>query len=90
MASLVERTFITAVQVAESTRQVAKASAASTYSAAGFTPAALTTYIAALLAADVAYSTAVNNAMNTSGLVLLTLGDTGPIPTNTASLTGML
>lgn len=90
MASLVERTFIVAVQVAEGVRQVAKATALATYTAAGFTPGAQATYATALAAADVAYITAVNAAANTSGLQLNTLGDSGPIPTTWASLTGML
>jgi hypothetical protein len=84
MASAAERTFIAAVATAESTRQVAKAAAFATWAFQQGAP--LTTYIAALLAADVAYITAVNTALNTSALPLGNLGQSGPIPTVSASL----
>jgi hypothetical protein len=83
MALLVERTFILAVATAESNRQAAKAAAFAAYA---FVPANLPTYIAAILAADVAYVTAVNAAASASGLDLGTLGQSGPIPTVSASL----
>jgi hypothetical protein len=68
MATAADQTFIMAVLAAENVRQAAKASAFATYTAAGFTPAAFTTYKAALTAADVAYTTAVNNARSTANL----------------------
>jgi hypothetical protein len=43
-------------------RQGAKAAAFATYQAAGFTPAARPTYVTAYIAADVAFTTAVNSA----------------------------
>jgi hydroxymethylpyrimidine/phosphomethylpyrimidine kinase len=63
MATSAESTFIAAVSKAESTRQVAKAAAFATW--AYGTGSSLTTYTAALLAADQAYVTAVNSALNT-------------------------
>lgn len=91
MALLAERNFIVAVQSAEGVRQSAKAAALATFSAAGYTNAANTTYATALAAADVAYITAVNAAANTSGLQLGTVGDTGvhSVATVSASLVGM-
>ena len=83
MALLVERSFIVAVAVAESNRQAAKAAALATFAGV---PANQPAYITAILAADVAYVTAVNAAMSTSGLDLGTLGQSGPIPTVTANL----
>lgn len=83
MALLTETTFQTAVMVAESTRQSTKAAALVTY---GFVAANLAAYKTALAAADVAYITAVNAAANTSGLLMGNLGETGPIPTVSATL----
>jgi hypothetical protein len=83
MATAVESTFIVVVLAAENTRQAAKATAFAAY---GFVAANLATYKAALAAADVAYLTAVNTARNTAGLVLGTIGDTGPIQGNIASI----
>lgn len=71
MALAAEVTFANALAVAEGVRQVAKAAAFTTW---GFAPAGQATYIAAVLAADVAYITAVNTALNASGLTLGTLG----------------
>lgn len=85
----VEVTFANAVATAEGVRQAAKAAAYATFAAASFAGGAtLTTYIAALLAADVAYTTAVNSAMNTSGLLLGNLSHLpyGPIPNRIANL----
>lgn len=79
MASAADQTFISAVISAETARQFAKGSAYATYQAAGFTPAARTTYVAAALAADVAYSTAVNSARNTAGIGGGTVGDFQPL-----------
>lgn len=67
MASSAERTFILAVQAAETTRQAAKAAAFVTYA---FTPANLATYQTALASADTAYITAVNTAAGTLGITL--------------------
>ncbi len=86
MASAAESTFIAAVNAAENTRQNAKGTALATYVAAGFTPAARTTYVAALVAADVAYITAVNSPMNTSGLLLDNNAHFGPVPYNIATI----
>jgi hypothetical protein len=72
MASAPEQTFIAAVNAAENTRQGAKATALAIYVAAGFTPAARTAYVAALVAADVAYITAVNSAASTAGITFNT------------------
>jgi len=86
MCTLAEQTFIRSVAVAEGTRQAAKSSAFVTY---GFALANLSAYIAALSAADVAYITAVNSALNTAGLSGL-VGQSGPLGSNWASITGML
>jgi hypothetical protein len=82
MATLKEQNFIAAVAVAESTHQAAKQSAFNTY---GFVLANLAAYVAALSAADVAYITAVNAAMNTAGLSG-TPGQSGPISSPWASI----
>lgn len=83
MATAAEVTFANAVAAAEGVRQVAKAAAFTTYA---FAPAGLATYIAALLAADVAYITAVNAALNTSALTLGNLGQSGPFSSRSAAL----
>lgn len=70
MASALDQAFIVAVTAAEQTRQNAKATALATYTAAGFTPGARATYATALVAADVAYITAVNSAVSTAGVTL--------------------
>jgi hypothetical protein len=64
MATATEQTFIRSVAAAEGVRQVAKASVVTWAFQQG---APLATYIAALSAADVAYITAVNSALNTLG-----------------------
>jgi hypothetical protein len=90
MATSAEQTFIRAVAAAEGTRQVAKAAAFATFAGTGFAPASQAAYIAALLAADVAYTTAVNSAVTTSALTLGNAGQSGPIAGNWASITGIL
>ena len=78
MASAAESTFINAVIAAESIRQAAKASAFTTY---GYVPA----YRTALVAADVAYITAVNTAASTAGITLNS-GYSGLVGGNIASI----
>jgi hypothetical protein len=68
MATAAEGTFWAAVNTANGVKQVAYTTAFNTYQAAGFTPAARTTYAAACLAADVAFVTAFNSAANTAGI----------------------
>jgi hypothetical protein len=74
MASSVEATFWQAVNNATGVRQVAYASAFSTYA---FNPANLATYKAALVTADVAYNTAVNTAATTATTVTPFVADDG-------------
>jgi hypothetical protein len=69
MATAAESTFIQAVIAAEAVRQQAKAAAFTTY---GFNPANLATYKTALVAADVAYITAVNSASSTAAITFNT------------------
>lgn len=76
MASSAEQAFMTAVSLAEGTRQQSKAAAFVTY---GYVAANFAAYKVAISDADVAYITAVNAAMNTSDLTLGNLGQTGPI-----------
>lgn len=76
MASLAENTFYRAVASAEGVRQAAKAAAFATY---GFVQANLAAYITAVAAADVAYITAVNAALNTEAGTLGNIGQSGPI-----------
>jgi hypothetical protein len=84
MATAAESTFIAAVNAAESVRQAAKAAAFTTWA---FQPGApLTTYIAAVLAADSAFFVSVNSARNTAALTLGNVGDSGPIAGNIARL----
>jgi hypothetical protein len=54
MATATEATFWAAVTAAAGVRQVAYAAAQATYAAAGFTPGARATYIAAAVTADIA------------------------------------
>jgi hypothetical protein len=68
MATLLEFNLVAATFVAESVRQGAKAAAFATWQAAGFTFAARAAYVTALVAADVAYQTAVNSASSTAGI----------------------
>ena len=69
MATSKEVAFVTACQVAESTRQAAYASAFATYAPNGFGVFAnLATYIAALVTADSAYIDAVQSAATTNGI----------------------
>ena len=82
MATAAESTFITAVIAAESIRQAAKASAFITY---GYVPANLAAYKTALVAADVAYITAVNSASSTAAITFNT-GYTGLIGGYIASI----
>ena len=71
MATALDQAFIMAVNAAESVRQGSKASALATYVAAGFTPAARTTYAAALVTADTAYiNPPFNTAAGTAGVTL--------------------
>jgi hypothetical protein len=76
MASATEQTFVRAVAAAEGVRQAAKAAAFATWAFQQGAP--LATYIAALSAADVAYTTAVNSALNTLGGTG-NVGQSGPI-----------
>jgi hypothetical protein len=80
MATATEATFWAAVTAAAGVRQVAYAAAQATYAAAGFTPGARATYIAAAVTADIAYDTAVNSAATTAAVIspLLPAGR-GPI-----------
>lgn len=82
MATAAESTFIVAVVAAESIRQAAKAAAFTTY---GYVPANLAAYRAALVAADVAYITAVNSASSTAAITFNS-GYTGLIGGNIASV----
>lgn len=82
MASAAESTFINAVIAAESIRQAAKASAFTTYA---YAPASLAAYRTALVAADVAYITAVNTAASTAGITLNS-GYSGLVGGNIASI----
>jgi hypothetical protein len=68
MATAAEATLWLACNAAAGVKQVAYTSAFATYQAAGFTPAARATYVAAILAADVAQVTAINTACNTAGI----------------------
>lgn len=83
MASAAEIVFMNAVSAAESTRQATKSAAFVTY---GYVQANLATYKSAIAAADVAYTTAVNAAANTSGLLMGRHGQGGPIPTVSATI----
>jgi hypothetical protein len=60
-----ERIFYDAVNAAEATRQNSKSSAFTTYA---FVQANYAAYVAALVAADVAYMTAVVSAASTGGI----------------------
>jgi hypothetical protein len=68
MATAAEATLWLAVNAVAGVKQVAYTAAFATYQAAGFTPAARTTYVAAVLAADVAFVTAYNSACSTAGI----------------------
>jgi hypothetical protein len=76
MATSAELTFMRAVVVAESVRQAARAAAFATW--AYGTGSALTTYMAALTAADNAYITAVQAACNTAGAIGISVPNAGP------------
>lgn len=65
MATAAEQTFYNAVVAANGVRQVAYAAAFTTY---GFVAANLAAYKTALVAADVAYITAINSAASTAGI----------------------
>lgn len=65
MASLLEFNFYTAVAAADGVRQSAYAAALTTY---GYVAANLAAYKTALIAADVAYITAINSAASTAGI----------------------
>jgi hypothetical protein len=69
MASAAEIVFLTTVRTAEGARQVAVQAAYATYLAAGFTPAAMTTYAQAIQTAQDTYTAAVATALATLGLV---------------------
>lgn len=79
-----ERAFYDAVIAAESTRQTARSAAQTAY---GFVQANYATFVAALVAADVAYVTAVVNAASTNG-INPTLAAGGPIPSSRSSKIG--
>ena len=81
MASAAEITFINTMRAAEGVRQSAVQSAYATYLAAGLTPTAMATYAAALQTAQDAYTTSLNTALGTLGLIgkgsNIALGDIG-------------
>jgi hypothetical protein len=68
MSTAAEATYWAAVNAANGVKQVAYAAAFATYQAAGFTPGARSTYITALVAADVAFFASVNTAATTAGI----------------------
>ena len=82
MCTSLEQGFVRGVVAADGVRQAAKASAFTTY---GFVAGNLAAYISALSAADVAFITAVNAALNTAGLSG-TIGQSGPLGGNWASI----
>jgi hypothetical protein len=69
MASAAEITFLQTVTKAEGVRQSAVQAAYATYLAAGFTPAAMATYAAAIQTAQDTYTSAVATALGTLGLI---------------------
>lgn len=75
MATAAELTFAQAVQKAEGIRQVAKASAFTTY---GFVAANLAAYLTALEAADNTFMASVNSAASTLGSAGYTIPNSGP------------
>jgi hypothetical protein len=81
MATLLEYNLVIATFLAEQTRQTAKAAAFATWQATGFTFAARAAYVTALVAADVAYQTAVNSASSTAGITF-NGGYGGALPSN--------
>jgi hypothetical protein len=83
MCTPAEQVFIRAVAAAEGTRQTSKAAAFTTWAFQQGAP--LTTYNAAVSAADVAYTTAVNSALNTLGGTG-NAGQSGPIAGNWANV----
>jgi hypothetical protein len=85
MATGPQYTFIQAVAAAEGVRQTAKLAAFNTWN---FQPGApLTTYNAAILAADQAYVAAIKSAANTEGETLgPSLGQSGLIAGNIANI----
>jgi hypothetical protein len=69
MATLKEQTFAAAVNAAQGVRQVAYTNAFNTYAPNGFGVFAnLSAYIAALVAADVAFYTSVTTAATANGI----------------------
>lgn len=82
MATAKEQAFIVAVNAAAGVRQTAKAVAAAAY---GFVAANYATYVTALIAADVAYATAVASAATTAGITPYVIGKE-PFGGNTASI----
>jgi hypothetical protein len=77
MAMASELTFSNAVRKAEGIRQTAKAAAFATWAFQQGAP--LTTYVAALAAADNTYMTSVNSAASTAGVIGLPYpGQLGP------------
>ena len=77
MATAAELGFYDAIIAAENARQNAKSAAFTVYN---FNPAGLATYRAALIAADVAYITAVLTAATAAGISPGAASLTGPIP----------
>ena len=75
--SSAEATFYDAVAVAAATRQNAKATAATVY---GFVQANYAAYLTSLVAADVAYTTAVNTAASSAGIIPRQQAVDGPVP----------
>src|SRR5262249_40655380 len=76
MATSAEYTFMQAVQKAEGVRQASKAAAFTTWAFGG--ASALTTYLAALVSADDAYTASVKSALNTAANVGISVPNTGP------------
>ena len=76
MATSAEYTFMTAVAKAEGERQTAKAAAFTTWACGA--GSALTTYLAALVAADDACTASVKAALNTAANVGITVPNARP------------
>jgi hypothetical protein len=73
VATALEQAFIAATAAALQVRQTTKDAALKTYA---FIPANLAAYRTALVAADVAYQTAVNTASTTAGITPLVVPET--------------
>ena len=82
MCTALEQAFIVAVTTAEGVRQTSKAAAFTTY---GFVAANYATYVAALVAADVAFLASVNTAATTAGITPIAV-ESGPVGGNWATI----